>query len=88
MHRRKKTWFDVICILSTRGSNEQHTFNMSRGKMSWKVFILVRVCVQQQQPFKERICAIRFGVQEHLVLHGNRVNRKLNFSLKRRAFRL
>lgn len=64
----------LFSILS-RGSNEQHTFNMSRRKMSWKVFILMRVCkyVQQYVPFG-LVCR----VQEHLVFHGNRVNRKLN----------
>lgn len=61
----------------SRGFNEQHTFNMSRRKMSWKVFILMLESMQQQQPFK-KIYAIHFGVQEHLVFHGNRVNRKLN----------
>lgn len=40
------------------------------------------LCVEQYAAAAfqtKRICAIRFGVQEHLVFHGNRVNRKLNF---------
>lgn len=42
------------------------------------LFKCVFVCAAAAAAFQNKMCAIRFSVQEHLVFYGNRVNRKLN----------
>lgn len=89
---RKSGSMLLYCIIYYLG-DPMNTFNMSRRKMSWKDFFFMLACKcvsicssnQQQAAAAFRKMCHSSGVQEHLVFHGNRVNRKLNISM-RRAF--